>query len=407
MNKGAEQVSAVLRNDLRFLAVGVVAFLVGLFLFNIITLPPPLSLFQQIIYGVISLILIADYIFAFLYPEIMLQGNLKTLILASGLEIIALLFITYLLGHRAIPYFVLMMFDFYALARYRSVRMALFTLVSVLAITIFSLSIFLGFQDALSVFLNHLPWFGIAVLTGEVATRQWKTNEKIESVNLELEQAYRQLQAFTEQVEQLAVVKERSRLAHEIHDSLGHALTGLDMQMELLRHLPAGQTARQEAETRARALVKECLRDLRRAVQAMGPKELESLSLPQALQTLVARQTATCTQFNLQIEGEQPWLPLDAALLLYRAAQEGLTNIQRHAPGAAEATIRLTYLANETALSITNSPPRQVAPASPGGGHGLAGIQERVEAMGGNFAAASTPEGGFTLSICLPLLEKR
>ncbi|MFQ5341318.1 MAG: sensor histidine kinase, partial [Anaerolineae bacterium] len=229
-------------------------------------------------------------------------------------------------------------------------------------------------------------------------------------------------------------------LAHEIHDTVGHTLTALDVQLELLARLPSGQTEqRRQAAEQARALVKTGLADVRRAVQALRPAALETFSLPEAIASLAADfQRTTQVHTTWQVEGEITPLPLRLALPLYRAAQEALTNVKRHAPAARRVTLQLRYGAEAVVLWVENdgipatptSPPElggteggpvvlwvendgiPATPTSPPelggteggqGSYGLRGLRERAEALGGTFSAGPDGTGSFRAEMTLPV----
>jgi signal transduction histidine kinase len=90
-------------------------------------------------------------------------------------------------------------------------------------------------------------------------------------------------------------------------------------------------------------------------------------------------------------------------LSAYRIVQEALTNVRKHAPGAA-ATVRLSYAPSELRLEVDNgpSPAANGTPAMPGTGSGIVGMQERVALYGGSLQVARRPDGGFRVSARLP-----
>jgi signal transduction histidine kinase len=104
---------------------------------------------------------------------------------------------------------------------------------------------------------------------------------------------------------------------------------------------------------------------------------------------------------ELEIEGERPELPLGIELSAYRIVQEALTNALKHA-GDARATVRVSYSPDQLELEVADDGaggPARVA----GGGHGLAGMRERVALYGGRFDAGRRPERGFAVRVVLPI----
>jgi signal transduction histidine kinase len=195
---------------------------------------------------------------------------------------------------------------------------------------------------ALQATIGYLAAIVFVAFVTRTARREQQARAEAQQLAARLESANRQLRA---QSEELAITHERARLAHEIHDTVGHTLTALDVQLELLARLPPGQSGqRRKVAEQARALVKEGLADVRRAVQALRPAALETFSLPEAIAALVADfDEATQIHTAWQIEGEIVPLPPRLAIPLYRAAQEALTNIRRHAPSAGQVTVQLCY----------------------------------------------------------------
>ncbi len=257
-----------------------------------------------------------------------------------------------------------------------------------------------------------LPWYALTFALAEIAARQREHREQVEALAADLAAAHRQLQDYAAQAEELAVARERARLAHELHDSVGHTLTALDVQLELLARLPPGQTGqRQQAAEQSRSLVKAGLADVRRAVQALRPAALETFSLPEAIAGLVRDfERSAPAQVAWEVVGEARPLPPRLALPLYRAAQEALTNVRRHAPAARQVTVRLRYEPEAVSLLVENdgvpAPPALWASPPPAGGteggYGLRGLRERAEALGGAFRAGPDDAGGFCVELRLP-----
>ena len=272
-----------------------------------------------------------------------------------------------------------------------------------------------GLEAALLAGIGYLVAIVFVVSVTQMAVRERRARAEVERLAAELAEANLKLRKYAAQAEELAITRERARLAHEIHDTVGHILTALDVQLELLIRLPLDRTEqRQQAAEQARILVKEGVTDMRRAVQALRPAALESFSLPEAIAALVAGfEQMAQIETSWQVEGEVVPLPPRLAVPLYRAAQEALTNIRRHAPTAQQVTVRLCYGPEVVALSVENGPPRSPPPAavvsSPSAseegrqGYGLRGLRDRAEVLGGAFSAGPDEEGGFRVEMKLPL----
>ncbi len=265
-----------------------------------------------------------------------------------------------------------------------------------------------GWEAALLSGVGYLAALFFVVLMTQTAVRERQARAETERLAAEPQEANRKLRAFAVQAEELAMTRERARLAHEIHDTVGHTLTALDVQLALLAHLPAGRAAeRRQATHEAQALVKEGLSDMRRAVAALRPAALESFSLPVAIDGLVTQFThSTGILTEWSIEGEEEELAPRLALPLYRTAQEALTNIKRHAASASRVDITLRYESDAVLLSVFNARPAQgnkvPTETNKNGGHGLTGLRERAEMLGGTLESGPDEAGGFRVEMRLP-----
>jgi signal transduction histidine kinase len=209
-------------------------------------------------------------------------------------------------------------------------------------------------------------------------------------------------QARDEQI-RAAALAERSRIASELHDVLAHCLSGAAIQLQGARVLAARQPAGaavQEAVQRASELVNDGLANARAAVGALRGEPLPGIG---DLQTLVAGfRRDLLVAAELAVDGQARPLAAETGLLLYRGAQEALTNVARYAPGAAT-TVILRYESGRVALSVENrranpGPSLDGLPGSPGlsgvgGGQGLVGLRERLEQAGGTLHAGPHLDG--------------
>ena len=242
-------------------------------------------------------------------------------------------------------------------------------------------------------------------------------NERVSRARAEhllaaLEHSHQQLQVYAAQVGELAVAQERNRLAREIHDSLGHYLTVINVQLE--KALAFRETRPAEAGQAvgdAKRLAGEALRDVRRSVGALraAPDE-ERFVLPDALAQLVDNVRPGPFALELQIEGPAEGFSAQASLALYRAAQEALTNVQKHA-GAERVWVTLRFLPEEARLEVRDDgrgfdPAGRTRPLAGGeGGYGLMGVQERLALVGGDLHIESAPGGGTTLRAVVPQIR--
>jgi len=220
----------------------------------------------------------------------------------------------------------------------------------------------------------------------------------------ELWEAHTQLQEYAARVEEMAVMEERGRLAREMHDTLGHRLTVAAVQLEGAQRLilKDPERAGRMVDT-VRDQVRAALGELRRTVAALREPLETGLSLSRALVRLVTGfEEATGITVHRLLPEEMPDLPDGHRLTLYRAAQEALTNVQRHAQ-ASDVWLQLTLRQETIALLVSDNGVGLPAGSANGGGFGLRGLQERAEQLGGALYLEPRPGGGTEVSLRLPL----
>ncbi len=222
----------------------------------------------------------------------------------------------------------------------------------------------------------------------------------------ELQEAHTQLQAFTSQAQQLAVAEERNRLAREMHDALGHRLTVAVVQLEGAQRLIPTAPERSASMIEAmRGQLKQALAELRQTVSALRSPEASSAlngSLATAVTHLVQTfQEATGLAVELTMPAELPLLPEAHRLALYRAAQESLTNVQRHAK-AQQARLLIAADANHITLTVSDDG-QGIGDEVADGRFGLIGLRERAKQLGGALTLGAADEGGAKLIMQLPL----
>jgi signal transduction histidine kinase len=188
-----------------------------------------------------------------------------------------------------------------------------------------------------------------------------------------------------------AVLAERARIARDVHDVLAHSLAGINMQLELADALlDTGDLDRvREATRRAQSLVREGLLESRRTVHALRD---EVLPLTDTLRTML---DSSGHPDALQVSGTVRDVETRIVQTLIRIAQEALTNVARHAPGAAVQVV-LDYRPTVLTLEICNQP---VSPddsdGHEGSGLGLVGMRERAALLGGTVTVGPITEGPF------------
>jgi signal transduction histidine kinase len=197
-------------------------------------------------------------------------------------------------------------------------------------------------------------------------------------------------------------------MARELHDSLGHYLSLISVQsgvaLSLNQELP--EQVRTSLATVKQAS-KEALSELRSVLDILRQDGERAPRSPTAtlarLGDLVAQAAAPGLEVRVETEGSVRPLPFGVDLAAYRIVQEALTNVARHA-GPATATVRVTYGEDDVTVQVDDDGGgRPGDPQPPASGKGIAGMRERVAALGGELDAGPRPEGGFRVRARFPL----
>lgn len=248
----------------------------------------------------------------------------------------------------------------------------------------------------------------VLLFTGqkEENTRIRSLNAQLNATNRQLNDAYAQLKENAAQIQQMTAVQERNRLAREIHDTLGHALTGIIMSADACQVIM--DVAPEEAKKRIGIIgdtAREGLKDVRRSIKALRPDALEQHDLEVALSKLVEN---FCITTNAAVEyrqeaGSLSFAP-DEEDTVYRIVQETMTNAVRHG-GADAITVLLTRTENMLTVRVTDNGKGCEAPKE---GFGLSHMKERLGMLQGTLCYGSRSDGkrGFEVTAELPLRGK-
>ncbi len=206
-----------------------------------------------------------------------------------------------------------------------------------------------------------------------------------------------------------AALDERGRIARELHDVLAHSLSALSVELEGARLLALDRDIDADviaAIGRAHRHAASGLDEARAAIQALRG---DSVPGPDKIEDLIEEFRALGIECTLEIGGEPRRLPSEAALAVYRTAQEALTNVRKHAEEAERVAIRLDYDPDGVQLIVADSAgdgaeprvPQPAALAGAGSGYGVSGMRERAELIGGRLLAGPT-EDGFRVELWVP-----
>ena len=203
--------------------------------------------------------------------------------------------------------------------------------------------------------------------------------------------------ALAEEVEVLAADLERTRIARDIHDSLGHTLTSLDVQLELAQQLhKRGSKKLQPALDTAKLLASQSVQEVRRAVTTMRE---EAFNLSAAL-TQLTDSFALDSSITVKTKIDLPQIPLQANHQLYCVIKEGLENIRKHSQ--AQVIYLQGYGSADAIILELEDDGIGFELAQPSQGFGLRGMQERVHLIGGAMQLDTAPGQGTRIHIRVP-----
>ncbi|MEV4875470.1 sensor histidine kinase [Streptomyces cyaneofuscatus] len=203
------------------------------------------------------------------------------------------------------------------------------------------------------------------------------------------------------------LLEERTTIARELHDVVAHHMSVVAIQAEAAPYRvenPPPELEQAFVTIRENAVA--ALTELRRVLGVVRAEDYEAPDAPQptlaVLDGLLDNVRETGLETEKVITGAVRELPQGVELSAYRIIQEALSNTLRHAPGAT-ARVEIAYVLGGIGLRIVNGPPRGLVKPSPGAGHGITGMRERVAMLNGAMTAAVTEDGGYEVAVFLPV----
>lgn len=300
-----------------------------------------------------------------------------------------------------------------------------------LAIGIMALTIFI-YEGLLTWPINQMAIFnisgqcltffsitGFSVLIQNLIAERFERNhlfQQLQLANANLEEAHHQLAQSVEQEQELAVLRERTRLAREMHDTLGHALVLITVKLEAAQRLRERDPERCDQELEStKEITRESMSALRASIANLRTPALQRKGIKQALiRSLDELGQRAGLDVSHTFQGELENLADPLKETLWKVSQEAFTNIEKHAH-AQHVTLSLRHKEGNLILTIQDDgigvpvacyqaqEDGSLACHSPEGHYGLRGMLERVESIGGRLSLRSGEKQGTTIEVTLPL----
>ncbi|WP_406394008.1 sensor histidine kinase [Streptomyces sp. NBC_00887] len=207
------------------------------------------------------------------------------------------------------------------------------------------------------------------------------------------------------------LLEERTTIARELHDVVAHHMSVVAIQAEAAPYRvenPPPELEQAFVTIRENAVA--ALTELRRVLGVVRADDYEAPDAPQPTLAETDRLLANVREAGLETEktvtGAVRELPPGVELSAYRIIQEALSNTLRHAPGAT-AKVEIGYVLGGLGLRVVNGPATGLVKPSPGAGHGITGMRERVAMLNGEMTAEATGDGGYEVAVFLPVAAGR
>ncbi|WP_055480857.1 histidine kinase [Sphaerimonospora mesophila] len=196
---------------------------------------------------------------------------------------------------------------------------------------------------------------------------------------------------------------ERTRIARELHDVVTHHVTAMVVQAEAARYLTAAPDRLDAALSAVTDTGRRAITDLRHLLDLLNPDHHTDVRTPSVreLRTLVEQTRRAGQPVEFTEEGEPAEPAGSAEYVAYRVVQESLTNALKYAHGS-RTVVRVRYGEREIAVEVDTDRSTSRTGSPGGSGRGLAGLRERVDALGGEFSADRRADGGFAVRASIP-----
>ena len=256
---------------------------------------------------------------------------------------------------------------------------------------------------------------GISTFMQYLISERYERNRLLQEITIshaKLEDAHRQLADSAGQEQELAILRERTRFAREMHDTLGHALVLLSIKLEAAQRLRDRDSERCGRELEEmKEIVRSSMNELRLSIANLRSPVLEKETACRALcqqAREIARRAGWHVTYNLGPGVEE--LPEKVEETLWKVGQEALVNIEKHAQ-AKNVTLDIRRIDGNIILRVWDDGcglPQAIyeSMTSPKDHYGISGMAERVTNLDGKLTLCPAPKGGTLVEVCLPLIEK-
>ena len=241
----------------------------------------------------------------------------------------------------------------------------------------------------------------------------WAVGQAIRARDLRVDELAQTADQLRREQEDVAreLAKERAQIARELHDIVAHSISVVAIQTQAVRRRLGPEHAREIEDLRAlEETARGAMGELRRMLGVLRADDGAAALEPQPglaqLPRLFDEARAAGTRVVERVDSGPGPLPAGLDLTVYRVIQEALTNVRKHAPGSL-ASVSITYGARELKVQVDDDGPVGPAGGASSGGHGLIGMRERVALYGGTMSAGPRPDGGFSVTVTLPLPQDK
>ncbi|WP_329246569.1 histidine kinase [Actinoallomurus sp. NBC_01490] len=204
-------------------------------------------------------------------------------------------------------------------------------------------------------------------------------------------------------IAEATLTAERTRIARELHDVVTHHVTAMVVQAEAARYLTAAPDRLDATLTAVTDTGRRAITDLRHLLDLLNPDHDTQIDTPSVgdLRTLVEQTRQAGQPVEFTEEGERAESAGSAEFVAYRIVQEGLTNALKYAHGS-RTVVRVRHTREEITVEVGTDGSGSRSGSPGGSGRGLAGLRERVDALGGEFSADRRAGGGFLVLARIP-----